>query len=239
MKNRPTNKRGLNYVGLITLLFANGLSIWQFASGNGSILQVLWIYWLQSVIIGAINVVRILQVPINQQFFQVGTVSQSAKIDLSKFKSLIRLGAAAFFVFHYGFSHVIYAIFLVSFASNPTLESTISSNMLSPSFGTVSIGLVVLTGVVFWLHHASTFIVELLELKKYPEEAPNIQEVMRRPYSRIIPMHFIIILGPVISVALNNIAVFGVFIALKTLVDVRQFYKGIGHPNKITAFFHN
>lgn len=228
------NQRKVSYFNIMTLLLANGFAVWQFAVSHGSILQVLWVYWFQSVVIGLVNVGRILLLPIRLPGFPISLQNTGATIGPSRFEKIIRVGTAGFFAFHYGFFHLIYAIFLLSFGASHTMLY-IGNTPTHMSLGAVSAGLVLLNGIVFLIHHTSTLWVESAQLKLHPEEAADIGQVMKRPYRRIIPMHLIIILGPFVSVWVNNTAVFGLFIALKILVDMSQFYKGTSHPGNISA----
>src|SRR5689334_3693307 len=50
---------------IVSLLSANLTAIYFFVFHGGSVIQALWIYWLQSVIIGAVNVGRLLSYKLN------------------------------------------------------------------------------------------------------------------------------------------------------------------------------
>lgn len=223
-------------VSLITLLIANGLAIWQFSVSGGDIIEVLWIYWLQSVIIGLVNVWRIITVPLKVTALNNVQVPKNILGANNTAGPLVRFGAAAFFVLHYGLFHLGYAAFLAIF-SKPGVainglgsEATTTDQLFT---GHVSMVWLVISALTFAVHHTITFLIERKQLKMHPETAPDIQEVMGRPYSRIIPMHMIIIFGPWITFLLGNTYVFVFFMLLKTIADFRLFYKGSGHPGTI------
>jgi uncharacterized protein DUF6498 len=231
------NSRRFNLFGLITLVLANGLATWEFVANNGSIIEVLWIYWLQSVIIGIINVVRILTTPLRP--LNLKTTPDANPFDALLTNGpaglLMRIGVAGFFTFHYGFFHALYAVFL-TVLSNPSnsISLTESTATNDPVFtGTISLLWLMVNAAVFAVHHIFTFIIERKQLQQNPKDAPSLDEVMGRPYGRIIPMHLIIIIGPMISIYFGNSMIFIVFIILKTALDIRSFYKGTSHPNAI------
>ncbi len=206
--------------GLTSLVAANGLAIWLFAANRGSILEVLWIYWLQSVVIGVVNVWRILTTPLQSpQVHSVQTLSSTVV-------ALARYGTAGFFVFHYGMFHLGYAVFLVGFSLQG--GSSVLAGSISPVW-------ILISGFLFGLHHLITFIIERTKIRQFPDQAPSLGQVMMRPYARIIPMHLIIIFGPMIASLFGNVAIFVVFMVMKTLADVGLFYRGVSHPGTINS----
>jgi hypothetical protein len=204
---------------LFTLIAANLLTIYIFIASHGSVFQALWSYWLQSVIIGAINVIRIMTMPI-QGDATIGKMQNK----------VLRAGGALFFSFHYGMFHLVYAIFLVVL-NKPDLKILVNGSVKYLHLsGSVNTSLVLLCGVAFALHHAISFVAERSYYKQNPESLQKAVMTMAAPYARIIPMHIIIILGPVVAVYTNNNNVFIVFMVLKGVADVALFRRGTGHP---------
>jgi hypothetical protein len=209
---------------LLTLLLANLGTIWLFVWQNGSIMQVLWSYWLQSVIIGAVHVFRIASLPLDGITLNGKTISAQ---DSPAIKNTARVFLAGFFIVHYGMFHVGYMIFLIVFSTQDVpfmmngAETTLSLNEHG-----VAPGIVLLSGAAFAVHHILSFIGERQAWLEHPKSAPHMMTVLFRPYSRILPMHLIIILGPVIAMALDTNAVFIAFMILKTLADLALFGRG-------------
>lgn len=83
----------------ISLLFSNLAIIILSITQKWEVATVLWVYWMQSIIIGFFQFLRILS--FNNQ---PATPTSSTKLFI-----------AFFFAFHYGFFHFIYAIFLFNF----------------------------------------------------------------------------------------------------------------------------
>ena len=70
----------------------------------------MWIYWAQSVIIGAFNVVRMWTL---ENFSTDGLKMNDQPVDPT---TATKRYIAIFFMFHYGFFHLVYAIFLIVMA---------------------------------------------------------------------------------------------------------------------------
>ena len=190
----------------LSLIFSNLLVVF-FAIVDGiSANEVLWIYWSQSVIIGIFNFIKM----ITLKEFSTEGFKQGKKQMLPTRATAI--SSAVFFLFHYGFFHVIYAVFLGAFSD------------FSHSNGSSS-------GTKYFLLSAGMFFISYLiefinSRKEQTEELPNIGLIMFAPYARIIPMHLTIIFGGFIGAAGSifstntNLAIIVLFIGLKTVVDL-------------------
>lgn len=190
----------------LTLIFSNLLVIFFAIVDDISANDVLWIYWSQSVIIGIFNFIKM----ITLKEFSTEGFKQGKKQMLPTRATAI--SSAIFFLFHYGFFHVIYAVFLGAFSD--------FSHSNGSNSGTK----------YFFLSAGMFFISYLIEFinssKEETDELPNIGYIMFAPYARIIPMHLTIILGGFIGVAgglfstNTNLAIIILFTAIKTVVDL-------------------
>jgi hypothetical protein len=83
----------------------NGYLIYYYQQQPGEFNTIVWIYWLQSVLIGLFN------------FFDLMSVKNPDETSMSLNSQPVAEGsmgcAAWFFLFHYGFFHFVYAIFLL------------------------------------------------------------------------------------------------------------------------------
>ena len=190
----------------LSLIFSNLLVIF-FAIVDGiSANEILWIYWSQSVIIGIFNFIKM----ITLKEFSTEGFKQGKKQMLPTRATAI--SSAVFFLFHYGFFHLIYAVFLGAFS-----EFSYSNGSGS---GTKYI---LLSSVMFFISYLIEFI---NSRKEQSDELPNIGLIMFAPYARIIPMHLTIIFGGFIGAAGSifstntNLAIIVLFIGLKTVVDL-------------------
>lgn len=190
----------------LSLIFSNLLVIFFAIVDDISAIDVLWIYWWQSVIIGIFNFIKM----ITLKDFSVEGFKLNGKFVFNT--RAVAISSAVFFLFHYGFFHVIYAVFLGAF-------STFSHSTTSSS------------GTTFLFISAATFfvsyLIEFINSRKAENvELPNIGQVMFAPYTRILPMHLTIILGGFIGAAggffstNTNLAIIILFTAIKTVVDL-------------------
>lgn len=190
----------------LSLIFSN-LSVFFFALiENITASDVLWIYWSQSVIIGVFNFVSI----ISLKEFSTEGLKQGGKQPLPT--NAVKAFTAFFFLFHYGFFHLVYAMLIGSFYSIRNSYSSDSGN----SF-------ILYSAMFFFI----SYLVEFVSTRNSPiDEIPNIGSLMFAPYIRIIPMHITIILGGIAAAAGDifstdtNLFIIILFVMIKTLVDL-------------------
>ena len=145
---------------------------------------------MQSIIIGFFQMLRILSLKkFSTDKFTINNQPASPTTQTKIF-------TAFFFAFHYGFFHFIYAIFLSNFFTNLPFDFTY----------------LLTGGLIFFLNHLFSFYQDkVIDQQK----VQNIGQIMLFPYTRIIPMHLIIIFG-----ALLGPPTLIIFLLFKTLVDI-------------------
>ncbi|MDT3695227.1 MAG: DUF6498-containing protein [Ignavibacterium sp.] len=190
----------------LTLIFSNILVIFFAIVDEISAIEVLWIYWFQSVIIGVFTFTKMITLKdFSTEGFKIGN-KQPVPIRAAAISSAI------FFFFHYGLFHFVYAVFLASFSALSVFS--VSSN--SYIFILISAG-------IFFINYLIEFI---KSRKEEPDEKPNLGKLMSAPYARIIPMHLTIIFGGFIGSigqafsANTNIVIVVLFTTIKTVVDL-------------------
>ena len=176
------------------LVFANLVALGIAWATGMSLKQMMMVYWVQSVIIGITNVIRILNL---QKFSTAGFSSNGRPVPTDESG---KRGTAWFFAFHYGFFHLGYLVFL--------LASSRGGAGLGSAAG---LGLCAL---VFALNHGYSM---MHNIRRDARGTPNLGTLMFLPYARIFPMHLLIILGA--SVAATPLH-FALFVFLKILADV-------------------
>ncbi len=180
-------------MSLIILVAANLVALaiaWALQLSIGSL---VFVYWLQSVVIGAMQAIRIARL---RRFVpdlgkQHPPVSDSAAI---------KIWIAVFFAVHYGVFHLVYLIFILVATGGEVGEPLAI--------------LACLAGFVF--HHALTL---RQNVKSDAESVPSLKTLMLQPYPRIIPMHAMILTGVLFWQDAGPLAIL-IFGALKTLADV-------------------
>ncbi len=184
---------------LFGLVLSNLFTIGLALVFSWNVMLVLWVYWLQSVIIGFFNFFRILFLKnFSTKGFRVNSRPMKANSGTKVFTAL-------FFAFHYGFFHLVYAVFLSSFT------------LASAGIVFQDILFVFLAGVVFFANHLFSFVYNKTE----DEKKQNIGRVMFFPYARIVPMHLTIVFGGMfLATGFASGLVLAFFMVLKTGADI-------------------
>ena len=181
-------------IAIAGLAITNLTTLVLYLLGWVGIGELLWSYWLQSVIIGIFNAVRM---GLLQRFSTDGFTSNGKQIPATASGKLSTIG---FFLVHFGIFHVVYAVFLLAFSQN-FFEITFESQTL-------------LWILLFILGFAlSEFLALLNQITIDRQGVPNIGSLMFWPYLRIIPMHLCILCGSFIGLAII------LFIILKAVTD--------------------
>lgn len=183
------------------LIVGNLVSIAWAVHEQWPLLLLLWPYWIQSVVIGWYYRKRILAL---QRFSTDGFSSNGKPVQETP---EARRETANFLAMHYGFFHVMYAIFLTAFGFAGVLGDTASLDR-------GDILAVPLLGAVFaftqYGEHRRNVAIDR-------GRRPNIGAMMFLPYLRVVPMHLVIIGGAMLGGSGTVLIVFG---ALKTAADV-------------------
>ena len=155
-----------------SLLAANLFTLALAAIEAWDLRSLMWIYWTQSVIIGAFNFARILTL---RDFRTTGLMQGGRQVPRTQ---AAKRSVAFFFLAHYGFFHLVYALFLAG-TPRPARTTDVSETGLG-------IGALLLCGAAFLVNHAFSY-------RHHREcdrtRAPNLGRVMFFPYARILPMH--------------------------------------------------
>ena len=156
------------------------------------LVDLILVYWVQSVIIGASYFFRILTLDkFSTKNFKINNRSVDPTPETKRF-------TAFFFLFHYGFFHFVYLIFIFFEGAHP------------PS---VDAGLLACAAVFAVNHYFSYRYNRDLDSRG----TPNIGTLMFTPYIRIVPMHLTIVFGATQTLSTLGLLMFG---GLKTIADV-------------------
>ncbi|MFH1448333.1 MAG: DUF6498-containing protein, partial [Candidatus Micrarchaeota archaeon] len=161
---------------LILLVLANIITILLALWENWNILTLMWIYWLQSVVIGFFNVLKLLTVEVRSGAgSKIAGIYPSIKIP-EKLSLVQKILIAGFFCLHYGLFHFGYAEFLAG------------GFVLGQGKG-LDVSGIVIVGFVFFLNHLFSYCYNFI-IRKERETGPDgLMRLFWYPYARIIPIH--------------------------------------------------
>ena len=179
------------------ILASNLLTLVVALAFHWDVRQLLWPYWLQSVVIGAFAARRML---VLRRFDVEGfTINDQPATETPQ----TRHSTVLFFIMHYGFFHLGYLVFLwTGWMENGAAVTALDK-----------LGIAALALSFLWSHWRSH--VEHVEADLAGR--PNLGKLMFMPYLRVIPMHIVIVFGAARGGGAGTILV---FVALKTLADL-------------------
>ena len=174
---------------MYALLAMNLYMIYHYSLYPDSIHTIIALYWVQSVLIGLFNFLDILTLK--------KVVSGSLTMNDKKMDS--KGCAAFFFLFHYGFFHLAYLIFLFT---------SIDRQKIDWKFMAIGFWIIVAS-------HAITFIQHKIRYNTLPG---NLGYMFFLPYLRIVPMHLMILVP-----AFLGVSSYMLFLILKTVFDLIMY----------------
>ena len=179
---------------VVPLLLSNCLTIaWALFEG-WRIVDVMLVYWVQSVIIGYFNYHRIMDLQeFSTENFSINKRRPEPTAETKKH-------VARFFAAHYGTFHAAYLAFILSSESG---EISLSS-----------IGLIACV-IAFIFNHSYSY---RFNKERDSQRVPNIGTLMFFPYARVVPMHLLI--GMAASLGSDSVTALLIFLLLKTGADV-------------------
>ena len=206
----------------IILLIVNLIPILGILYLGWNSYDILLLYWLESIVIGIFNFFRILKAQgpsavDNKDTAKIvmrNTSNQeivyTTKINLNTRQSPIFF--AFFFFFHYGMFTFVHGAFLFSFIGNKT------SFVLNGDYW----GLVAFF-IALMISHGFSYFYNYIGKKEYESCAPGVQ--MFSPYSRVMIMHFTVLVGAYFANHYLPLYYFIIFILLKIFFDLGAHLK--------------
>ena len=175
------------------VIIGNVVSIYLAYAQGWPLSQIMWVYWVQSVIIGIVNVKRMLSL---KEFTTEGMRMNNKPVPET---AAAKKQVATFFTIHYGVFHAAYFVFL--WQEQPLSALSMTEAMLMMLAASAFVG----SHSFSYMHNFNA---------DFRQQKPNLGTLMFYPYLRIIPMHLAIIFGSQVE----GIGLF-VFMGLKTFAD--------------------
>jgi hypothetical protein len=184
-------KKAITNPSLLFLLAGNLYCIWYFQKYPNGFATIVWIYWFQSIIIGLFNFLFLVTV----KNYDATSFTMKSKPITAGNKGC----APWFFLFHYGFFHFVYAIFLLVGLGVKSTDSKL-----------------LLIGVAaFFLESILSFI---RQKQMESRVVMPIGTLFFLPYLRIFPMHLMILLPEIFGWQPSLL-----FLGLKMAADLLSF----------------
>jgi hypothetical protein len=174
-----------------SLVLVNAIALLIAYVGGWTLIDLMAVYWVQSVIIGISYFFRMLNLDrFSTENFRINNKRVEPTRETKR-------QTACFFLFHFGFFHFGYLVFIFA-------EETAGSP-LGPGLFVCS--------VAFAINHYFSY--------RYHREVdasgtPNIGKLMFTPYLRVVPMHLTIVFGA-ITLGSTGVLIFG---TMKIVADV-------------------
>ena len=179
---------------VIFLIAANMVPIFGAIFLGWDVATILTLYWLESVVIGVLNIPKILA---------------CRKTESGSFGSVLgNLFLTGFYMFHYGMFTAVHGAFLLQmFSAQPILA------------GLWNGGSIFWTALIFLTSHVFSMIFNFFGKKEYLGKNPGSQ--MFSVYGRVFIMHVVILFGGFAVQAFGNpIFALILLIVLKTVIDL-------------------
>lgn len=176
---------------LLTNLATLGVALWQ----DWSVLQLMWPFWIQSLVIGWYARQRMLELT---RFSTEGLRINSRAVEATP---QTRQRVAGFFALHYGLFHLVYLFFLLALTLTSDAQGFIEvTNESTGAKSMVHIGKVHPLDFLIFAALAVGFVRSHGASHREHVQAdlansPKLGTLMMLPYARIIPMHLTIILA--------------------------------------------
>ncbi len=199
------NKRLYADPGFWLLIAVNIYLTWRYYQQPEIFTTLIWLYWSQSVLLGLFNFADMIttkasiSLPENATYFEGNISGESSSTDGVRNKTFPSGIVANFFLFHYGFFHLVYFIFLFGMKKTGPIDWALFKYFFA----------------AFFIGQVITFIQHKIAQRK---NGSNIGKMFFLPYLRIIPMHLTILIP-----AFMNISDLGIFLVLKAIADVLMY----------------
>lgn len=185
----------------ILLVLANLVPVYGVFFLNWKVFPLLFLFWLENVYIGFFNVLKMIMCQPQNGANWLG-----------------KLFLIPFFTFHYGMFTAVHGIFVIVLFGSQSLHSSGFPN-LHIFQEIIKMNNLQYAALLLFLSHGFSFLWNYLGNKEY--EKISLQSLMAKPYGRVIVLHFTILLGGFLLMALGSPASgLLLFIISKILMDV-------------------
>lgn len=216
-------------VSLVALIAVNLLPLAGVIFWGWSLMLILVLYWLESGIVGFINIFKIAlargtgdgpAVTVSR----LGGVTVDVRRLASASTSMAPGCLVPFFVMHYGIFWVVHGVFVFTlplFASlgNPGVGPDGSFGFRPMDFGDLPLDALLLGFIGLAISHGSSFFLNYLGRREYLRVTPG--EQMFSVYGRVFALHLTIVLGAGLIAAFGTpVVALAILVIVKLVIDL-------------------
>ncbi|NQT27325.1 hypothetical protein HQ585_18370 [candidate division KSB1 bacterium] len=186
---------------MISLIIVNLFPIYGIIFWGWQIFPIMFLFWSENVVVGFYNILRM-----------IAFKSEEGVTWVTK------LFMIPFFIFHYGMFTAVHGVFVIALFGQGLFDDVdpVSQNIFYPIISNPYMQLAVLA---LFLSHGYSFFANYIRKGEY--KTTTLQQLMSRPYKRIVILHVTLIVGGFLVMALQSpIAGLLLFILLKTIIDL-------------------
>jgi hypothetical protein len=223
MRRMRLSNAGVSVTSIVALVVANLVPLFGVLFGDWSLFLLLVMYWIESGIVGAINVAKIAMARGQDtgNTFTFGTTLGGATLSGTAGRVLL----IPFFIFHYGVFWVVHGVFVLALPIFMGIGSTIFTQPAGvPAFGLEELGTIEPRGVLIAtvglaISHVISFFVNYVGRGEYLTVSPGAQ--MFSVYGRVTVLHLTILVGALaVGVLGTPLGALIVFVLGKIAVDL-------------------
>jgi uncharacterized protein DUF6498 len=200
-------------ISFFILLLVNLLPVLGVFLFNWNVFIIIFLYWLENVITGFYNVLRMLTLGPYNVIHWVG-----------------KIFTATFFTFHYGMFTAVHGIFVITLFGRETVKDL---GNIDPAiiFSIITKYKLVYVVLALFLSHGISFLINYIGSGEY--QRTNLKTLMMRPYTRIIVLHLVVLAGGFFVMALKSPQIGIILLVfLKTTFDLKSHKKEHGKDKK-------
>ena len=190
-------------LAIVTLICANLIPLAAVLSGQWTLFSVMYLYWAENGIVGALNVLKLALV-------QGAGASAGSKLVM-----------IPFFILHYGIFWFVHGVFVFVLFSGAGLRHfhLVQLALVPPSLWG-AFGMLLLS-------HTTSFINNYLGRREYAQV--SLEQQMKQPYSRVMILHFVVLAGGFVVMFLGEpLPALVLLVVLKTGFDLRAHLREHG-----------
>ncbi|HYI67321.1 MAG TPA: DUF6498-containing protein [Candidatus Limnocylindrales bacterium] len=206
----------MRWLSAVVLVAVNVIPLIGVAYWDWSLMMILVLYWIESGIIGVINVFKIARA--EGPMSMPGTGSRITIRLTGTAAGLARGGIIGFFILHYGMFWAVHGVFVFLLPVFAGL-SMVGAGFAPADFGPLPLDGLLLSALALAASHVVSFFVNFLGRREYLGVSPQGQ--MMSVYGRVVVLH-VTVLGGAFLVGLfgTPFAALVLLVVLKTAADL-------------------